>query len=253
MDLRSMLFYESMRLLLGPFASLHFRINSEGTENVPEAGGALLVSNHRCYLDPIVLAYTIPRYINFGAGSHLYQVPGTGKLFKLTGFFPINIYGGADGDQSQDMASELLSQGELVGLFPEGIESFMNIDNVSKIAAFKTGFVKIALNSKVPIIPAAIVAIEEKSFPKVPGMLVGPFVKHPRAKDGITLITYRGVTCRIGKPIDLSPYCDETMSKSLIDHIAGKIKRIVIKLYNGEELDRFLTGETPFDFVTDKA
>jgi len=43
------------------------------------------------------------------------------------------------------------------------------------------------------------------------------------------------------------------MSKSLIDHIAGKIKRIVIKLYDGEELDRFLTGETPFDFVTDKA
>ncbi|MBU4302597.1 MAG: hypothetical protein KKE56_07560, partial [Actinobacteria bacterium] len=62
-----------------------------------------------------------------------------------------------------------------------------------------------------------------------------------------------GVTCRIGKPIDLSPYYDETMSKSLIDHIAGKIKRIVIKLYDGEELDRFLTGETPFDFVTDKA
>ena len=253
MELRSMLFYESMRLLLGPLASLHFRISSEGTENVPEAGGALIVSNHRCYLDPMMLAYAVPRYINFGAGSHLYQIPGTGKIFKLAGFFPVNIYGGTEGDQSQDMASELLSRGELVGIFPEGIESFMNIDHVSKIAAFKTGFVKMALDSKVPIIPAAIVATEEKQFPKVPGMIVGPFVKHPHARDGITLITYRGVKCRIGRPIDLSPYYEEIMSKNLIDHIAGKIKRIVVKLYDGEELDRFLTGETPFDFVNDKA
>ena len=248
-----MLFYESLRLLLGPFASLHFRISSEGVDNVPEAGGALLVCNHRCYLDPVILGYCIPRYINFGAGSHLYGVPGTGKIFKLAGFFPVNIYGGKEGDESQDVASELLSGGELVGVFPEGIESFMSINQVSKIASFKTGFVKIALKSRVPIIPAAIVGLEEKQFPKVPGALVTPFVNHPRAKDGITLITYRGVVCRVGKPIDLSPYYDETMSKSLIDHISGKIKRIVIKLYDGEDLDRFLTGETPFDFVSDKA
>lgn len=253
MELGSMLFYESMRLFFGPFASLHFRLNSEGTENIPEAGGALLVANHRCYLDPIVLACTVPRYINFGAGSHLYQFPGTGKLFKLTGFFPVNIYGGAEGDHSQDMASDLLSRGELVGLFPEGIESFMNINHVSKIATFKTGFVKIALESKVPVVPAAIIAVEERHFPTVPGALVAPFVKHPRARDGLTLITYRGVTCRIGRPLDLSPYYEETLSKNLIDHIAGKIKRIVVKLYDGDELDRFMTGETPFDFATDNA
>jgi hypothetical protein len=34
--------------------------------------------------------------------------------------------------------------------------------------------------------------------------------------------------------------------------LSGKIRRIVIKLYDGDDLDRFLTGETPFDIFTDR-
>lgn len=37
------------------------------------------------------------------------------------------------------------------------------------------------------------------------------------------------------------------MTKELIDRVSGKVRRIVIKLSNGEDLDRFLTGETPLD------
>lgn len=252
MEVKSMLFYETLRTFLGPLMPLHFRARSEGVSNVPEEGGAILVANHRCYLDPLALAYAIPRYINFAAGSHLYGVPGTRKIFELAGFFPMHIYGGEEGEKSMSEASRLLAHGELVGMFPEGIESFMNIDHVSRISTFKTGFAKVALESRVPIIPVAIVGLVEKEFPRIPGILITPFVKHPRAKDGIKLITYKGVIVRVGIPIDLSPYYDETFSKSLIDRIAGKIRRIVIKLYKGEDLDKYLTGETPFDFANDR-
>lgn len=252
MNLTSMILIEGFRVAIGPLMELFFRMKAEGRENVPEEGGVMIVANHRCYLDPFVLALSMERFINFGAGSHLYEVPGTRKLFELAGFFPVYIYGGKEGDRSQDEAVNLLEKGEVVGLFPEGIESFMNINQVSKISVFKTGFVKVALTARVPIVPVAIVPEEEKNFPHVPGFLITPFVQHPRAADGITLITYRGITCRIGVPIDLSPYCDEVMSKDLMDHISGKIKRIVVKLYDGEDLDKFLTGETPFDFVKDR-
>lgn len=252
MDLSSMLAIETYKLLLGPALSFHFRLKSEGVENVPEAGPVVLVCNHRCYADPLILSYVAPRYINFAAGSHLYGVPGTAPIFKLAGFFRMNIYGGKEGDESLDEASKLLSDDEVIGIFPEGIESFMDIHNVSKISTFKTGFAKVALENKAPIVPAALFAREEKEFPRVPGPLITPFVTHPRAKDGIVLITYRDVTCRIGRPIDLSPFYEEVFSKNLIDKIAGKIRRIVIKLYDGEDLDKYLTGETPFDFANDR-
>jgi hypothetical protein len=59
------------------------------------------------------------------------------------------------------------------------------------------------------------------------------------------------VTCRVGRPIDLSVFYEEEYTKALIDRIAGRIRRIVIKLYDGEDLDKFLTGEKPFDFELD--
>lgn len=251
MELNNMLFYESVRLFVGPLLSFHYRIKSEGGYNVPDEGAGLVVSNHRCLLDPFVLGYSVSRFINFAAAAYSWDIPGSKQLYQWAGAFPLSITGGSDSDKQLSRADELLQQGELVGIFPEGIESFMNPERVSKIASFKTGFVKIALENRVPVIPAAVVSMEEKLLPKIPGSLVSAFVRHPRAKEGIRFITYKRVMCRIGMPIDLSPFYDEPMTKSLIDHVAGRVRRIVIKLYNGEDLDRFMTGETPFDFANE--
>jgi len=247
-----MITYEALRLTLGPLYSMHLRMHCEGAENVPAGGGALLVANHRSYADPLVLGLSIERFINFAAGSHLYMVPGSRSLFKLIGFFEMNIYGGKQGDESLDQGARLLRDGELIGLFPEGIESFMHVYSASKIAEFKTGFAKLALENRVPVIPAAIIASEEKEIIKLPGRLVSSFVKHPDARKGIDLITYRHVMCRIGRPIDLASYYGEDETKYVIDQIAAKVRRIVIKLYDGEDLDKFMTGETPFNFALDR-
>lgn len=231
----SMAVFEAMRMLACPALSLVHRVRAQGVHNVPEEGAAVIVANHRCYLDPFVLAHCVPRFINFAAGSHLFTVPGAGPLLRLPGFFPLNIYGGAESDRDLAHANSLLSGGELVGIFPEGIESFMNIYQVSKIASFKTGFVVLALDNRVPIIPVAIVPGLEKELIKIPGALVKPFVKHPRAGKGVQLITYRHVDCRIGKPVDLSPYYGETRSKDLIDRVSGRVRTTIMKLYDGEE------------------
>lgn len=253
MDIRSMLAYEAMRLFLGPLYSLHLRMHAEGTDNVPEEGGGVIVSNHRSYADPIVIALGVERFVNFAAGSHLYLVPGSEYIFRTIGFFKMNIYGGDAGDASLNEGARLLQGGELVGIFPEGIESFMHVYSANKIAAFKTGFAKLALENKVPIIPAAIAASEEKQMmPKLPGSLVSSFVKHPDAKNGIELITYRHVTLRIGRPIDLSPFYGQEETKYVIDEIAAKIRRIVTKLYDGEDLERYMYGTEPFNFAKDR-
>lgn len=252
MEMKSMLFYEGLRAALGPWYSMHLRIKCEGAENIPESGPAVIVCNHRSYADPLVLGYCIDRFINFAAGSHLYQVPGAGEIFKLIGFFKMNIYGGEGGDMSLDEGARLLEKGELIGIFPEGIESFMHVYSASKIASFKTGFAKLALENRVPVVPVALIASEEKEIVRLPGRLVSAFVKHPDARDGIDLITYRHVLCRIGKPVDLARYYDENHTKHLIDQVAGKLRRIVIKLYDGEDLDKYLAGTKPHDFALDR-
>ncbi len=252
MELNNMLFYEGLRTLIGPVLSLHYRMKSEGDYNVPPDSAAILVSNHRCLLDPFVLGYSVSRFINFAAAAYSWDIPGSRQLYQWAGAFPLSISGGSKSDKHLRRAYDLLSQGELIGIFPEGIESFMNPERVSKIASFKTGFVKMALDNRVPVIPAAVISLEERLLPKVPGSVVGAFVKHPRAKEGIRFITYKRVKCRVGKPIDLSPFYEEPVTKSLMDHIAGRVRRIVIKLYDGEDLDRFLTGETSYDLATVK-
>jgi len=233
----NMVVYEAARTLTCPVLSLVHRVHARGVSNIPEDGGAIIVANHRCYLDPFVLAHCVPRFINFAAGSHLFEVPGAAALLRLPGFFPLNIYGGADSDRDLEYAKGLLSDGELVGIFPEGIESFMNIYRDSRISSFKTGFVVLALDGRVPIIPVAIAPGLEKEMIKIPGPLVKPFVRHPGAGEGVQLITYRHVECRVGRPVDLSPYYGETRSKDLIDRISNDIRRRVIRLYDGEDED----------------
>ena len=251
MEIGSMLFYETLRAFLGPLFDFHYHFKAEGAENIPEDGSALLVCNHRSLLDPVVIAYSVDRFINFAEASYGFQIPVVKQISEAAGAFPLSIYGGEESDRNIAKANQLFVNGELVGIFPEGVQSFFNPNRVTKIASFKTGFVKLALDNRVPVIPIAVVPEEEKELPKIPGFVVSAYVKVPGAKDGVRLITYKGVTCRIGRPIDLSPYYEEPLTKALIDRVAGRIRRIVIKLYDGEELDKFVTGETPFDFVKD--
>lgn len=251
MEMKNMLFYEFGRLVFGPLADWHYHINVEGADNVPEDGAALIVCNHRSLLDPPIVGFSIDRFVNFAAASYSFKMPIVKQLYSLAGAFPLSIYGGEESDKNIDRARMLLDNGELVGIFPEGVQSFFNPHRVTKIATFKTGFAKLALEAKVPIIPCAVVAMEERELPKIPGFMVKAYVTLPNAKEGIRFISYKGVTCRVGRPIDLSPFYDEVYTKALIDRIAGRIRRIVIKLYDGEDLDRYLTGEKHFDFEAD--
>ncbi len=252
MDLKQCLFYESLRLFGGPLVSFHTRLQSEGAENIPAAGGALLVSNHRSLEDPMLIALTADRYVNFAAASFAFYFPVLKDLIKLAGLFPLNIAGGRESRRALSQAFQLLESGELVGIFPEGLYAISRPDKVDRITVFRTGFVRLALDARVPIIPTAVVGLEERKLPRVPGWLARPFVGDEAVADGVTWIYYRRARVRIGVPLDLSPFYDEPLTKELIDRISGKVRRIVIKLYNGEDRDRFLYGTRPFDLARDR-
>ena len=253
MNVYQMLAYEGMRTLLGPWLTLAFRITSEGAGNVPGEGGALLICNHRSVLDPVALMTEVDRYVHFVGGSHGYVVPTVRTFYQMTGMVKLSMKGGTRIGRGLDEAVRLMKDGEIVGIFPEGIESFMRPDRASKISYFRTGFARMALEAGVPIIPAAIVPTEELKLPALPGRALNALVDHPAARGGsMNFLLYRKMLVRIGRPIDLGGFLEEPLTKNAIDTLSGKLRRIVIKLYNGEDLDRFGGGSRPFDIYTDR-
>lgn len=253
MNIYQMLAYESLRTFVGPWLELGFRIHSEGAENVPDDGGALLVCNHRSILDPLALMNEVERYIHFVAGARGFIVPTIKTLYHMTGMVRLSLKKGQRNSRGLDQVVQLMRDGEIVGIFPEGIESFMRPDRASRISYFRTGFARMALEAGVPIIPAAVIPLEEAKFSRISGKIVEEYADQPDTRRGsLRFLLYRKVLVRIGKPIDLGGYMDEPLTKNSIDMLSGKLRRVVIKLYNGEDLDRFLTGKLPFDAYTDR-
>ncbi|MBU4193655.1 MAG: 1-acyl-sn-glycerol-3-phosphate acyltransferase, partial [Actinobacteria bacterium] len=147
---------------------------------------------------------------------------------------------------------ELLNEGEIVGIFPEGGETIFDPGKVEKITPFKTGFARLALKARVPVIPVAIIGSGERRLPAVPGPLVEKVVKHPKSEKGYSSVIYKRARCRIGLPLDLGDLYDNPINKKLLDLVTSKVRQIVMKLYNGEDLERFMTGEVPFDFAYER-
>lgn len=248
-----MLFYETLRFVIGPMIKLRLRLRIDGQENVPDLGPALIVCNHRSSLDPVILAYCVPnRYINFGAAAWSWNIPVYGQLHQWVGAFPLNLSGGKDAVDQLARGRELLDDGELVGMFPEGGETILDPGKADKVRRFKTGFARLALQARVPIIPAAIIGIAERRLPTIPGPMVEKIMKDDAGSKGYSSVMYKRAKCRIGRPLDLGDMYDQPINKTLLELISSKTRSVVIKLYNGEDLDRFMTGEIPFDFAYER-
>jgi 1-acyl-sn-glycerol-3-phosphate acyltransferase len=102
------------------------------------------------------------------------------------------------------------------------------------------------------VIPVAIIGSGERRLPTVPGPLVEKVVKHPKSDKGYSSVIYKRARCRIGLPLDLGDFYDRPINKKLLDLVTSKVRQIVMKLYNGDDLERFMTGEIPFDFAYER-
>lgn len=253
MDANQLLFYEMVRFFVGPIFKLRLHLKIEGQENVPDYGAAVIACNHRSSMDPVILGYSVRnRYIHFGAAAWSYKVPVYGHFHRAMGAFPLTLAGGEKSGEELNRGLELLEEGNVVGIFPEGGETIFDPGKVEKITPFKTGFARLALKARVPVIPVAIIGSGERRLPTVPGPLVEKLVKHPKSEKGVSSVMYKRATCRIGLPLDLGDFYDRPIDRSVLELVSSKVRQIIMKLYNGEDLERFLTGEIPFDFAYER-
>ncbi len=158
--------YWAVKPVLTPVLTLAFRPTVTGITNVPRKGAALLAANHTSYLDWLMLPLVVRfRRISFLAKMEYFtgtSVRGRAQkfFFSGTGQVPVDRRGADAATASLRVATELLAEGRIVGVFPEGTRT-----RDGRLNRGRTGVARMAAASGVPIIPVAVVGLFEAARP----------------------------------------------------------------------------------------
>jgi 1-acyl-sn-glycerol-3-phosphate acyltransferase len=136
---------------LGLFKALDLKIDTQGSENIPRTGGAVLVSNHISYLDFIfdgLVALPQKRLVRFMAKESVFRHKISGPLMRGMKHIPVDR---EQGEDAYRHALESLRSGEIIGVFPEA-----TISESFTLKSFKSGAARLAQEAGVPLIPMAL-------------------------------------------------------------------------------------------------
>lgn len=129
----------------------YWRLETQGLENIPRSGGAVLAGIHRGFMpfDGVMLVHLLSKYA--GRIPRFLIHPGLVKYPYLSTFL-IRIGGVI---ACQENADAVLNGREILGVFPEGIRGAFRMYNrdVYKIGKHRDNYIKTALRHRVPIIP----------------------------------------------------------------------------------------------------
>ncbi|MFM2275894.1 MAG: hypothetical protein RL211_1766 [Pseudomonadota bacterium] len=156
-----------------------YRFKISGDEHIPAKGAAILACNHVSFVDAVLLMAASPRPIYFIMDHRIFQVPVLGWLFRLAKAIPIapRAEDPVAYEAAFDAAAKVLSDGDLLAIFPEG-----NITRDGTLQEFKGGIMKILEHTSqqglsVPVVPMALSNLWGSFFSRVEkgGAMVRPF------------------------------------------------------------------------------
>ena len=200
-----------------------FKVRWRGQQHVPQSGGALLVTNHVSYVDPLTFARfvwdsgRVPRFL---AKASLFKVFFVKRVLRGAGQIPVHR-GAADAGSSLRDAVAALERGECVCIYPEGT---VTRDPEWWPMSSKTGVARLALAADVPVVPVAQWG---------PQHAVDWYAKRFR------LVPRTTVFCWAGPPVDLSAYRGRPVTAELLREVTDVLMGAVRDLL-GE-----IRGEKP--------
>lgn len=132
------------------------RISIDQQSEIDWSSRYILIANHHSYLDIPTLLCTIPQPVRFMAKKTLFQVPLFGWGLRAAGFIPIDRKDRSKAAASFGLAADRIRKGNTIVVFPEGGRS-----REYQMKEFKRGAYLLAMKSKLPLLPAAIVGTYE--------------------------------------------------------------------------------------------
>lgn len=176
-------------------------LKKEGIEKIPQKGPVIVAANHVSNWDPIMVGIALTRPVHFMAKVELFNNKILGKLLTALHAFPVKR-GKAD-RKAIRQALELLEEGKVLGIFPEGARK-----KVLRDAQVQSGVALLALKSGVSIIPVACIGTD-KNFP---------------------LGWFRPLLVRVGDPVDLDKYKGQKITSALLEEVSKEIMQEIISL-----------------------
>jgi 1-acyl-sn-glycerol-3-phosphate acyltransferase len=141
----------------------YFRIQTEGLENVPSEGRAVIVGNHSgsIPIDGLMLRTALrtdhpaSRDLRWLAEDFLFYLPFAGVFMNRAGAVRA----------CQENAERLLSRDNLIAVFPEGVQGIRKLfrDRYRLQRFGRGGYIRLCLRTRAPLIPCAIIGGEEAS------------------------------------------------------------------------------------------
>lgn len=165
LDERDAEFIERQLRILGPLMDVYFRGEVRGLDSIPAEGPVLVVGNHSGGLViPDTWVFETSFFRHFGVGRPTYALahdmvmglPLIGTFLRKLGTLPAH----------PDSARAALRQGAAVLVYPGGDEdTFRPWSERNRIhLARRTGFIRLALQERVPIVPVVSIGGQETLF-----------------------------------------------------------------------------------------
>ncbi len=219
-----MFYWVLKTVVLGPILRLLFRPWVEGSEHIPETGGAIFASNHLSFSDSIFLPLVVPRRMTFLAKADYFTGVGlkgrlTAAFFRGVGQLPIDRAGGRASEAALSSGLRVLRRQELLGLYPEGTRS-----PDGRLYKGRTGVARMALEAGVPVIPVAMINTDKAQ---------------PTGKKIPTLVR---VGVKIGEPLDFSRYEGMEGDRFVLRSVTDEIMYALMELSGQEYVDMYATA-----------
>ncbi len=146
--------YHIAKSVVLPPLKLWFNWRMEGLDRIPGEGPVIVAGNHLSYLDPFAHAHFVAeahRRPRFLAKSELFE--NAFLRMVLLGARQIPVERGARDRSALEASTAALERGEVLVIYPEGTTATTNPD--FSPGRGKTGAVRLALATGVPIVPVA--------------------------------------------------------------------------------------------------
>ena len=183
------------------FTTVAFDLKVYGRDNVPDDGGALMISNHQSFLDPALLGAQLRRPMSYLAKSELWDNAALGWLITRLNAFPVRQGAGDVGAIKETISR--LQEGHLLNIFPEGSRT-------------EDG-------ELLPIQPGVALVVRKAKVPVVPAVVDGSFDAWPK---GSKLFRSHPVRVLIGKPVRL----DDLKPKEIVVEIDRLFRDMLAEL-----------------------
>ncbi len=199
------------------YARILHRWSTNRPDPFPATGPAILVITHTCSADPtFLLAVCRRRSLCFLVANEFYDThPIVTNV--LDTMCCVRVKRGGHDPCALRTALRRLADGHLVCMFPEG-----NLSGVARnrLLQAKPGAALLALRSRAPVIPVAILG-----GPRTHQLLYSWLMPSPRS----TRILF-------GEPIDLSTFYDKPRNRRTMEEVRDVIQRHIAELVAGKGL-----------------